>query len=73
MARGLGAKLLRAAEAQCQANMYCPVIELEVVSVRDDLFPFYAKMGYERVGTLPFPVESRLKQPTHLVVMRRSK
>jgi len=71
--RGLGAKLLRAAESQCQMEMCCPEIELEVVSVRDDLFPFYAKMGYERVGTVPFPIESLLKQPAHLVVMRRSK
>ena len=71
--RGFGAKLLRAAESLCKLKMCCPEIELEVVSVREDLFPFYARMGYERFGTAPFPVESRLLQSAHLVVMRRSK
>ena len=71
--RGFGATLLRAAESLCEKKMCCPEIELEVVSVRDDLFPFYAKMGYERTGMAPFPVESLLKQPAHFVVMRRSK
>jgi ribosomal protein S18 acetylase RimI-like enzyme len=71
--RGLGAELLRAAERECQQRMCCPAIELEVVSVRDELFPFYEHMGYERVGRVPFPQPDRLKVPADLVVMRKKK
>lgn len=67
----LGAKLLRAAESFCQSQMGCADIELEVVSVRHDLFPFYEKMGYERIGIMPFPAEDLLIVPAHLVVMRK--
>ncbi|MEP6835381.1 MAG: GNAT family N-acetyltransferase [Gemmatimonas sp.] len=69
--RGLGAKLLRAAELLCAEKFCCPVIELEVVSERHDLFPFYAQMGYERTGVAPFPNESLLKKPAHMVVMQK--
>ena len=69
--RGLGAKLLRSAESLCQEKMCCPETELEVVSLRADLFSFYVRMGYERAGTAPFPMPSLLKQPAHMVVMRR--
>ena len=71
--RGLGGLLLRAAESLCARNMGCAQIELEVVSLREELFGFYASMGYERAGIIPFPDESRLKQPAHMVVMRRAK
>lgn len=71
--RGLGALLLRAAESLCKTKMGCANIELAVVNLRDDLFPFYERMGYQRTDTAPFPDESRLKQPAHLVVMRRMK
>lgn len=70
--KGLGAKLLRAAETHCRAQMCCPIIELEVVSSRIDLFGFYERMGYKRVGERPFPAPELLLQPANLVVMYRS-
>lgn len=69
--RGLGAQLLRAAEAHCQQQMCCPIMELDVVSVRHELFGFYEHMGFVRTGELPFPQEARLKQPAHLVTMQK--
>ncbi|MEO7997835.1 MAG: GNAT family N-acetyltransferase [Gemmatimonadaceae bacterium] len=71
--KGLGAKLLRAAEMHCRAQMCCPIIELEVVSTRTDLFGFYEHMGYERVGERPFPAPELLIQPANLVVMYKVK
>ncbi|MGV3709326.1 MAG: GNAT family N-acetyltransferase [Gemmatimonas sp.] len=71
--RGLGAELLRAAERECEQRMGCADIELDVVSVRDELFPFYERMGYERVDRIPFPQPDRLKVPADLVVMRKKK
>lgn len=69
---GLGARMLRAAEAHCQQVMRCPTIELDVVNLRTELFGFYEHMGYVRTGVLPFPDESRLTQPAHLVTMQKS-
>lgn len=70
---GLGTRLVRAAELQCEARRGCPVVELEVVSLRTDLFSFYEKLGYIECGTVPFPIPSKLKQPAHMVVMRRGR
>lgn len=70
--KGLGEKLLRAAEAHCNSQMCCPIVELEVVSSRTNLFGFYEHMGYKRVGERPFPAPELLLQPANLVVMYKS-
>lgn len=68
---GLGRLLLGAAERHCHQHMCCPLIELDVVNLRSDLFPFYEKMGFVRTGVLPFPDEPRLLRPAHLVTMQK--
>lgn len=69
--QGLGAHLLKAAEVHCQKQLCCPIIELDVVSLRAELFGFYEHMGFVRTGVLPFPDEGKLIQPAHLVVMQK--
>jgi ribosomal protein S18 acetylase RimI-like enzyme len=69
---GLGATLVRAAEKHCQSQLCCPVVELEVINLREELFGFYERLGYVRVGTTPFTAHDKLKQPAHLVVMRKA-
>jgi len=69
--KGLGARMLKAAEQHCQREMCCPTIELDVVNLRTELFAFYEHMGFTRTGVLPFPDESRLIHPAHLVVMQK--
>lgn len=69
--RGIGAALVRAAEAKCRAQLCCGEMELEVVSSRLDLFGFYEKLGYVRSGERPFPDQDLLIQPAHLAVMRK--
>lgn len=69
--QGLGAHLLRMAESHCQQQMCCPIIELDVVSARTELFGFYEHMGFVRTGVLPFPDEEKLIRPAHLVVMQK--
>ena len=32
---------------------------------------FYAKFGFRPTGVTPFPAQSKLKQPVHLVVMSK--
>jgi GNAT superfamily N-acetyltransferase len=68
---GLGAVLVGAAESHCLTTRGCSLVELEVISARTDLFPFYEKLGYVTCGTIPFPIPLRLKQDAHLVVMRK--
>ena len=58
------------------ARTLSPVTAVQVVSVRSDLFPWYAKLGY--VETERYPVEEyvlpeRITRPgLHMVEMRKS-
>jgi len=65
--RGIGPRLMAAAEAWCQTTG-CDDVEITVVSVRTELFPFYESLGYLTRGEIPFPVRAT-KVPCHLVIM----
>lgn len=69
----VGTALLHAAEVHCGAHVCCPVMELEVVSSRVDLFAFYEKHGYVRAGDRPFPDPELLIVPANLAVMRKAR
>ena len=68
--QGLGRVLVEAAEARCRAAG-CRALDIDVVNLRTELPPFYAKFGFRPTGTTPFPAPSKLKQPVHLVVMSK--
>lgn len=68
--RGLGRVLVEAAEAHCRAAG-CRALDIDVVNLRTELPPFYAKFGFRPTGVTPFPAQSKLKQPVHLVVMSK--
>jgi N-acetylglutamate synthase-like GNAT family acetyltransferase len=70
--RGLGRRLIAAAEAGLR-GAGCQVVEILVVNLRKDLFPFYAALGYAEVGAAAFPEKekARLIRPCHFVVMRK--
>ncbi len=70
--RGLGRRLVEAAEARCR-EAGCERMELSVVNVRPELPPFYRHLGYVATGTKPFPVTvyQRLKIPCELIVMAK--
>ena len=65
--RGVGKRLMAAAEGWCQSSG-CDDVEITVVSVRTELFPFYESLGYVTRGESPFPVKPT-KVPCHLVIM----
>ncbi len=67
--QGLGAQLVAAAEARCLAAA-CRVIEIEVVSLRTELPPYYRRFGYEEAGTRPFTDPSKI--PCHFILMART-
>jgi ribosomal protein S18 acetylase RimI-like enzyme len=68
--RGLGRRLVDAAEAWARERGHGEM-ELQVVSARRELPPWYCKLGYREVGRRPFLLEARKKVPFDLIVMRK--
>lgn len=67
--RGIGAALVRAAEAYARAHG-ATAMDIAVVNVRADLLPYYARLGYAPVGTAPY-VHRPVTQPVHFVMMAK--
>jgi len=66
---GLGKRLVRIAEAFCEA-LGCKTMDLKIVNVREELGRWYRSLGYHEVGTSPY--EHRpVKVPCHFVEMRK--
>ena len=71
---GFGRTLVEAAEARGR-EQGCSIMEIRIVSLRDELFPYYRRLGYAETGeTAPFSPEAAhlLKQPCHFVMMRKA-
>lgn len=69
---GLGAKLVSAAEDFCHQHG-CTRMELTAVKLREELPPWYKKLGYVPAGTAPWPAAhlAKLKTPAHFIVMTK--
>ena len=67
---GLGAHLVQAAESHCRENG-CGCVDLLIVNLREELPPFYQRLGYVENGTEPFPAGVRTKMPCHFVRMTK--
>jgi ribosomal protein S18 acetylase RimI-like enzyme len=66
---GLGTRLVRIAEAMCEA-MGASSVRLRIINLREELGRWYRSLGYHEVGTAPY--EHRpVKQPCHFVEMRK--
>ena len=68
--RGLGAAIVNAAESWCRARGV-RVMEIKVVNLRTELFPFYERLGYVRAGTAPFPADAPTRLPCEFVEMTK--
>ena len=68
---GLGSQVVLEAEAYCR-NRGDKHMDISVVSLREELLPFYSKRGYEEIGTLPFPSDVKLKVPCHFIQMSKA-
>ena len=68
--RGLGQRLVAVAEHLARAEG-CGAMELKIVNLRDDLPPFYQRLGYAACGTAPFPLGGAY-QPCHFIRMAKS-
>lgn len=74
-AKGIGKKLLAAAENQAKQTA-CTVITMTVISVRHELIAWYERHGYRPTGeTEPFPASPDFglpKQLLHFIVMEKA-
>ncbi len=66
---GLGTRLVRIAEAMCEA-MGATSVRLRIVNLREELGRWYRSLGYHEVGTAPYD-ERPVKQPCHFVEMHK--
>ncbi len=62
--------LMAAMAGRCQA-LGLPALQLEVVDLRTELPPFYAKFDFVEVARKPFPDSGKLMQAAVMVVMRK--
>ncbi|MEO8699244.1 MAG: GNAT family N-acetyltransferase [Kofleriaceae bacterium] len=67
---GIGTRLVRIAEAMCEA-MGATSVRLRIVNLREELSRWYKSLGYSEVGTAPY-THRPVKQPCHFVEMQRS-
>ncbi|MFN0146195.1 MAG: GNAT family N-acetyltransferase [Dehalococcoidia bacterium] len=68
--RGLGRFLVSAAEDACRVAG-CTEMGLTVVNLREELPPWYQRLGYHVTGTEPFPPGERVSRPCHFLVMTK--
>ncbi|MDZ7727776.1 MAG: GNAT family N-acetyltransferase [Dehalococcoidia bacterium] len=68
--RGLGTALIAEAERRAR-EAGCDRMKLVVVNLREDIIPWYRRLGYVETGTAPFAEPQKLKQPAHFVEMTR--
>jgi predicted N-acetyltransferase YhbS len=67
---GIGSLLM------CEAERYCRdrgsrAMDILIVSLREDLPPFYGRRGYVYSGTTPFPPDFETKIPCHFINMSK--
>lgn len=66
---GIGTRLVRIAEALCEANG-CTEVNLKIINLREELGRWYRSLGYREVGTSPYG-HRPVKKPCHFVEMRK--
>ncbi len=68
--RGLARALIDAVEDRCR-RAGCHTMDIQVVNLRTELPPLYARLGYVETGTLPFPDPTQISQPCHMILMSK--
>ena len=69
--RGLAGSLIRAVEAECRREG-CLFLDITVLSLRKELFPFYRHLGFAASAVLPHPRPELLLVPLHMVQMSKA-
>ena len=68
--QGLGRRLIDAAEARARERG-CRVMDIHIVNLREELPPYYRRLGYAETGKLPFSDPNRASRPCFFIVMSK--
>jgi ribosomal protein S18 acetylase RimI-like enzyme len=68
---GLGRRLISEVESHCRERG-CRWLDLMVVNLREELLPWYGRLGFRETGTAPFPDPAKLKRACHMVLMEKA-
>ncbi len=68
--KGLGKQLIEQVDRIAEDKLINEM-EISVVNHRTDLFPYYEKMGFCRIGSKEFEVKQGLTRPATLIILRR--
>jgi GNAT superfamily N-acetyltransferase len=69
--QGLGRRLIEAVEARAR-DRGCRAMDIHIVDLRDELPPYYRRLGYAENGTLPFSEPERASRPCSFIVMSKA-
>jgi GNAT superfamily N-acetyltransferase len=69
--RGLGRKLVEQAEEFCR-RAGCSQMQIRVLNHRNELPPFYEKLGYKTAGIEEVEQVPTAKMPYHFIVMQKA-
>jgi ribosomal protein S18 acetylase RimI-like enzyme len=68
--KGLGRALVEEAESRCRAAG-CRHMDIQVVNLREELPPYYRRLGYVETGTAPFHDVEHSTRRCHFIVMSK--
>jgi GNAT superfamily N-acetyltransferase len=68
---GIAKALVSAVEDHCRREG-CGFLDINVVNLRNELFPYYSQLGFAPSAVLPFPRPAKALQPLHLIQMTKA-
>ncbi len=68
--QGAGLRLVDAVESRARERG-CRFLDLHLVNLREELTPYYRRLGYVESGTLPFSDPERASKPCFFIVMTK--
>lgn len=68
--QGAGRRLVDAVESRARERG-CRFMDLHIVNLREELIPYYRRLGYAEGRTLPFSEPERASRPCYFIVMTK--
>jgi GNAT superfamily N-acetyltransferase len=68
--QGLGEQLIASVEGRARERG-CRHMDIHIVNLREELLPYYRRLGYVETGTLPFSEPERASRSCSFVVMSK--
>ena len=68
--QGAGRRLIDAVESRARERG-CRFMDIHIVNLREELPPYYRRLGYVESGTLPFSEPERASKPCFFIVMTK--